>query len=174
MSEVKKTTTKTTAASKAKPAAKTEVKTAPVVKTEAKTAPVAKAKPAAAKAVNPVTTKAAKPAAAAKETKTAKHKITFEVLLYEAAVDAQDVYVVGNIAELGGWDAGKGLKLAYKNGKYTGSVNVLAGTTIEYKISNTLNWVGVEKGIWGEELCNHTVIANSDYTDVAGVSNWKK
>jgi len=75
-------------------------------------------------------------------------QLTFNVLA--STVVGQNIYVVGSVPELGTWDTSKAVKLSadfYTDGRplWLGSVNVGAGTKIEYKYlrkgaNGNVNW----------------------------------
>lgn len=89
----------------------------------------------------------------------ANTKIQF---LVEANVSTEELYLVGNINQLGGWDLKKAVKLTLcpECGKYTVSKMIPAGAEVEFKIVKDLNWESVEKGSWNEDITNHTFTAS--------------
>lgn len=79
------------------------------------------------------------------------------VNLRDEATSADELYITGNIPELGGWDVSKAVKLRRKGGRYLTSVEYGSDMILEFKILNKKDWNGVEKGTWGEEIANHQV-----------------
>lgn len=73
----------------------------------------------------------------------------------------KDLYLVGNVAALGEWDASKGVKLSYceECGRYTASKLLPVDTNVEFKVLAGKSWDAVEKGSFGEDVANHAFVA---------------
>lgn len=73
----------------------------------------------------------------------------------------KEVYLVGNVAALGEWDAAKGVKLSYceECGCYTASKLLPVDANVEFKVLAGKNWDAVEKGAYGEDVANHAFVA---------------
>ena len=91
-----------------------------------------------------------------------------------AKLDQNEIYAVGNIAKFGEWDLEKAVTLKYVKsvGGYSVSRKVAVGTNVEFKLLNAKSWNNVEKGIFTEEIKNHTVTVNEDTTLVIDVYHW--
>jgi alpha-amylase len=70
----------------------------------------------------------AKPATSAPASVNANFKVQ-----NAAPAAGQSVYVVGNVAALGAWDACKAVKLSADNGAFSGLVSLPASTNVQYK-----------------------------------------
>lgn len=86
------------------------------------------------------------------------HRVKFIV---DTKCKNKSLYLVGNTSSLASWDATKGLKMVYDKelGAYTLTKMILKDTLVEYKVCSGKNWKNVEKGMFKEELANHTIIA---------------
>ena len=115
--------------------------------------------------------KSAAPKTTATKTAAVKPSLTVNVKLYD--VKADELYLIGNIAGFGAWDASKAKKMTKKGDVFTANVPVKAGELVEFKVSAAPCWSKVEKGIFGEELANHAIVIDSDKKVVeVGVSNF--
>ncbi len=77
--------------------------------------------------------------------------------------DVKELYLIGNIAELGSWNPKQGIKLEKINDKrYETNILIPINTILEFKISKDKTWYGVEKGIFKEEIRNHAYFINRD------------
>lgn len=101
-----------------------------------------------------------------------KVDIDLQVYLGENARWADKIYVVGNVQELGGWNIVKAKPLREANGKYVFHFNVEPNTNVEFKVCKGKSWNEVEKGIFGEEICNHSIFATSNQNYNLEVYNW--
>lgn len=101
-----------------------------------------------------------------------KRKVIFKVSLKDEAKFAKEIFVVGNIPELGNWSVTNGLPLKAKNGHYEASIEVDPNWIIEYKVCNKLDWSGVEKGVFGEEVPNHIFMPNESLIANHEVNRW--
>ena len=86
-------------------------------------------------------------------------RVTFKV---NACPCYKELYVCGNLAELGEWDSAKAIKLAYKEDKgcYSTTKSLPEGSLVEYKVLSSKDWANVECAEDGSELCNHSFTAN--------------
>lgn len=89
--------------------------------------------------------------------KMANLKVKF---LIDANSDTEELYLVGNVKQLGAWDLSKAVKLTlcHECGKYTVTKMLPAGEVVEFKVVKTQDWNSVEKGIWCEDIQNHSFI----------------
>ena len=126
----------------------------------------------AATAKAPAASKCATKTAATTEDKGFTLKIV--VKLYDNGLNAENVYIAGNIAKLGEWNATKAKAMKTTNHEdYTLSVTGLKkGTEVSFKVLKGLTWEAVEKGINYEDLDNHTITVDGASTIEVGVSNW--
>ena len=107
-----------------------------------------------------------------KTTKAATAQVTVTI---KVAANVEKVYVVGNTANLGAWDAKKAVELkATEAGKFEVSKKFDANSTVEFKVLSAKDWEAVEKGMWGEDLANHTFTATKGLAVEVGVSNFGK
>jgi predicted alpha/beta superfamily hydrolase len=82
--------------------------------------------------------------------------ITFEVTVPSETPPDAEVWLSGNLPELGAWN-GAGLKLARTpEGRYTAQLALPPGTELAYKVTRGA-WATVEKGEAGEEVPNRTL-----------------
>lgn len=124
-------------------------------------------------------TKTAK-APAAKTTKTAAttedkgFTLKIIVKLYNNGLNAENVYIAGNIAKLGDWNATKAKAMKTTNHEdFTLSITgIKKGTEVSFKVLKALDWAAVEKGMNFEDLDNHTIVVDGASTIEVGVSNW--
>lgn len=89
----------------------------------------------------------------------ANTKVEFSV---KTGSSEQDLYVVGNVSSLGAWDVSKAVKLELcaECGCFTAAKMLPAGEIIEFKVLSGKDWGAVEKGIYGEDVQNHTFVAS--------------
>ncbi len=88
----------------------------------------------------------------------ANTKVEFKV---SAPEGVNTVYVCGSVKGLGDWDVKKAveLKKCPECGKFVVTKMLPLGETVEFKVLADKNWDSVEKGASGEELTNHSFIA---------------
>lgn len=93
-----------------------------------------------------------------------KCKVEFNV---KANVEAKEIFVVGNVKELGAWNETKAIKLTFDESKclFTTSKMIEVGTNVEYKIMLTASWEHVEKGEWNSEIENHKFVAQKGHKE---------
>jgi len=99
----------------------------------------------------------------------ANTKVTIKVV-----APVGEVYIVGSTKNLGAWDAAKAVKLEYCNecNAFFTTKMLPLGETVEFKVLSAKSWDSVEKGIWGEELQNHSFVAEKGLDVVVEVSNF--
>ena len=69
---------------------------------------------------------------------------------------ASEVYIVGNVVQLGNWDVKKAIKLdKTSDGIFNVSKLLATGQLIEFKLLADKDWSRVEKGMYNEEIQNH-------------------
>ena len=87
---------------------------------------------------------------------------------------AEELYLVGNIAQLGEWNVAKAIKLNFceECGKFTVTKMLPLGENIEFKVLAAKNWEAVEKGIWKEDLPNHAFVATKGTKVEIEISNF--
>ena len=88
----------------------------------------------------------------------ANTKVEFKV---SAPLDVEAVYVCGSVKGLGDWDVKKAveLKKCPECGKFVVTKMLPLGETVEFKVLADKTWDAIEKGSAGEELTNHSFIA---------------
>ena len=116
--------------------------------------------------------------ATSKQAKTAKTDntcaVTFTAVLNRADL-ADKLYICGNDAKLGGWNAEKAVALTKKGeGTFSKSIKLEKGSKIEFKILKAKCWDSVEKGMFGEEIVNHTVVADDKAEKQVVVYNFEE
>lgn len=109
--------------------------------------------------------------AAKKTTTTATAQVTVKI---SVTANAEKVYVVGNATNLGAWDAKKAVELKGENGKFEVSKKFDADAVVEFKVLAAKDWNAVEKGIWDEDLENHTFKASKGLVVEVGVDHFSK
>ena len=97
-------------------------------------------------------------------------KVTIKV----SAQGTDKLYLVGSTANLGNWDPKDAVKMDFcvACGKFTVTKLFAEGTTVEFKVLKAKNYDGVEKGTWGEELENHSVVATKGLEVEVAVYNF--
>ena len=88
--------------------------------------------------------------------------------------DVDCIYICGNHAKLGNWNPAKALKVKKENGVFRIVRRFNEGETLEYKVLCKPNWEGVDKGMWGEEIVNHTVVVERATQSAVTVYNWRQ
>lgn len=115
--------------------------------------------------------------AKAKTTKTAEKTVSVTFCVdNQSNQQFDEVFVCGNHKKLGEWNPAKALCVK-KNAKGVLSIDrkFIPGEVIEYKVLNAQDWANVEKGVWGEEVQNHTVtVGDSKTVSSVVVYNWNK
>jgi hypothetical protein len=108
---------------------------------------------------------------AAKKTTTATQQVTVKI---SVTANAEKVFVVGNTESLGAWDAKKAVALNAVDGKFEASKKFDADAVVEFKVLAAKDWEAVEKGIWNEDLENHTFTATKGLVVEVGVDHFGK
>ena len=80
------------------------------------------------------------------------------------------VYICGSTDNLGAWDAKKAVEV--KDGAL--SKKFEEGTVVEFKVLAGKTWTKVEKGAYGEELCNHGFVATKGLVVNVDAFNFSK
>ena len=81
-------------------------------------------------------------------------------LMYRAKNNASDLYIITNTNN---WDFNKAYKMTkVSENEFVLDVRFDAGTNLEFKVSKSLDFTGVEKGIWNEEVKNHKYVVDKD------------
>ncbi len=101
----------------------------------------------------------------------ANTKVTIKVVS-----NASKLFIVGSTKNLGAWDAKKAVELEYcdKCGAFFTDKLLPAGEVVEFKVLTAKNWDNVEKGVWGEEVANHSFVAEKGLEVVVEVNNFAK
>lgn len=75
-------------------------------------------------------------------------------------VSCDNLYIVGSTSSLGYWDPKKATPLKYneETNSFVAIKYLPLEEVIEYKFITMKDWLGVEKGIWNEEISNRVVI----------------
>lgn len=101
----------------------------------------------------------------------ANTKVTIKVV-----AQAKELYIVGSSKNLGEWDSEKAVKLEYCekcNAFYTNKMFPI-GSTVEFKVLADKTWARVEKGIWCEEIENHSFVAEKGLEVFVEVHNFQE
>ena len=71
-----------------------------------------------------------------------------------------NLYIVGSIKNLGNWDPKKATILKFNEDKncYVCTKFLPENELVEFKFITKKDWLGVEKGIWNEEISNREII----------------
>lgn len=104
--------------------------------------------------------------------KVKKVKIAFNV---NACPCHKVVYICGNIAELGEWDASKAVKLEFSADAncYVVSKMLPEGVNVEYKVLADKDWSHVECGSNGSEVANHSFSVAKGHVEIVSVESFK-
>lgn len=90
-------------------------------------------------------------------------RVTFRVAAPADTPEKAPLFLAGNLPELGNWSAA-GVQLNRQpDGKWSATIDLPAGASIEFKITRG-NWETVEKGPDGQEIGNRTHTVNGDAT----------
>jgi hypothetical protein len=73
-----------------------------------------------------------------------------------------DIFICGDIAALGAWVPRAALALVPENGIYKRTISLPRGQRVEFKVVAGKDWDTVEKGVWWEEVQNHSFVADAD------------
>ena len=75
-------------------------------------------------------------------------------------VSCDNLYIVGSTSSLGFWDPKKATQLKYneETNSFVATKYLPLEEVVEYKFITMKDWLGVEKGIWNEEISNRTVV----------------
>ncbi|MCR5112704.1 MAG: hypothetical protein K6A63_02070 [Acholeplasmatales bacterium] len=84
-------------------------------------------------------------------------KVVFNASLDGA--DAKELYVISNYVD---WNPDKAIKMDLENGQFTLTEFYPRGFDLQFKITSNPGWEGVEKGMFGEEIENHTYTLDKD------------
>ena len=84
--------------------------------------------------------------------------------------NAKKLYVCGNTSNLGEWDPKKAVLV--ENGVVSKQFEV--GSIVEFKVLAGKTWTKVEKGAYGEELCNHSFVATKGLVVNVDAFNFSK
>ena len=96
-----------------------------------------------------------------------------EIIVHAAA--GEEIYICGNIPQLGNWDPKKALALKKVNdGEYSITKMLPEGQMIQFKFLCAKDWKNVEKGMYGEELDNHILFLPVSEPQVYGVDKFGK
>lgn len=93
-------------------------------------------------------------------------KITFEVI----TSDSNDVYIVGNLPQLGNWNPMK-IKLNNKGLKHIITLNFNKSENIEFKFTRG-SWQNEALDYYGNVPPNNTLTVNNDTTLIFKINNW--
>lgn len=96
-------------------------------------------------------------------------KVTFNV-----KANAKTLYLVGSTKNLGEWDPKNAVKLEKNGDVFTTSKLFENLSTIEFKFIRGKSYEYVEKGEWGEEIQNHSVVAVKGLVVDITVNNFNK
>jgi len=100
-------------------------------------------------------------------------KVTITVTVPKDTPEKANLYLAGNLKEVGEWKAA-GVKLTRNDdGTYTFKADLPKGQTLEYKI-NAGDWDTVEKDSGGSEIQNRTLNLDADKDEKITVQSWAK
>lgn len=98
--------------------------------------------------------------------------VTFEVHVPPRTPAEDDIYISGNIPELGPWDPGRRRLERAGRRRFAVTLEIPVGTRLEYKITRG-SWETVEKGSRGEEIANRQLAVTGDDTVEVRVAKWR-
>ncbi len=103
-------------------------------------------------------------------------KLTHRVKIYLVLLTKQDndLYVTGNVSELGLWDPKKALKLDKVYDNFYKIDLDLPTCNLEFKVVAAKTFDSVEKGIWKEEIANHKYYLDTDLVIEDIVHNFRE
>lgn len=82
-------------------------------------------------------------------------------IVAEVKAECTELYICGSTKTLGAWDAANARKMKYnaETNTYSTVKFFEEGETVEFKLLSNLDWANVEKGMFNEEIENHTLVA---------------
>ena len=95
-------------------------------------------------------------------------------VVIKVVAPAEELYLVGSTKNLGAWDAAKAIKLEFcaECNAYHTTKMLPAGEVVEFKVLSAKDWANVEKGVYGEEVANHSFVAEKGLVVEVSVSNF--
>ena len=86
---------------------------------------------------------------------------------------AEQMYLCGELRNAGLWIAKSATKMRLTDKGWCAVKMLPVGASFEYKFLRDADWSAVEKGIWGEEVANRTIVAQKGLVVVDEVPNWR-
>ena len=87
---------------------------------------------------------------------------------FAVKANSDKAYMVGSTDNLGAWDPKKAVEV--KDGQLSKKFD--EGQVVEFKVLKKKTWDAVEKGSYGEEVCNHTFVASKGLVVEVEVNNF--
>ena len=86
-----------------------------------------------------------------------KVRVRFSV---QPKTPCDNLYIVGSTSNLGYWEPSKATQLRFneETNSYVCTKFLPVEEVVEYKFITMKDWMGVEKGIWNEEISNREVV----------------
>ena len=86
-----------------------------------------------------------------------KVRVSFSV---KPKTPCEKLFIVGSSSSLGFWDPKKATELRYnlETESFECIKYLPLGDVVEFKFTTSRDWLGVEKGIWNEEISNREII----------------
>ena len=88
--------------------------------------------------------------------------------------DVQEMYLCGVNHASGEWDAQLATPMRKTPDGWRAIKMLPVGEPFEFKVLNSRNWQGVEKGTWGEEIPNHIIVAVKGLVVHMNIPNFRK
>ena len=86
---------------------------------------------------------------------------------------ADQLYLCGEPHNAGNWDAALAKPMKWTDKGWRAIKILPVGEVFEFKILRSRSWQDVEKGIWGEEIANHAIVAQKGLVVEMDIPNFR-
>ena len=102
-------------------------------------------------------------------------KYCFVTINMQTRLPQSKVLLSGNTSNLGFWNPNNAKECKkIDDTHFTARCRFLINQEVEFKFVFENDWTSVEKGMWIEEIKNHTLVANKGLVINIDVYNWAK
>ena len=109
-----------------------------------------------------------------KSTQKSKKKLCRVTLYAHPREAVEEMYLCGINHASGEWDATLSSRMKWTEQGWRAIKLLPVGEPFEFKVLCSRDWHGVEKGIWGEEIANHVIIAEKGLVVHMDIPNFRK
>lgn len=104
-----------------------------------------------------------------------KNKYCFVTINMTTRLPKDNVLITGNTSNLGNWDLSKAKSCKkIDDTHFSKRCRFLINQEVEFKFVVENKWESVEKGMWIEEIKNHSFVAEKSLVINIDVFNWAK